>query len=295
MTNFSLDFIGIGTPKAGTTWIYECLKEHPAVCLSEIKELDFFNRIQMFWRPDLAGFSFYDKGFEWYQSHFATCPPESTKGEISPIYFFDPEAPKKIHGFNPNIKLILSLRHPVKRLFSHYLYTKEKNYYPVPATFEEVVDTQPEFIDEGLYFKHLQNWLQYFPKEQILVLIYEDLFTDPTTFIKKIYRHVGIDETFIPPSLNENVNARDSKFIHNQVAPITNVIKKIPGGSILLAVGKKIRIDQQLKNWLSGYYKKTSKKVTLDKSTNDRLMKRYETDLRQLSAYLNRDLTKEWR
>jgi hypothetical protein len=288
---FSIDFLGVGTAKAGTTWFYECLSEHPDVCVSKVKEIDFFNDLQMFWRKDLFGTSNYGKGLSWYESHFKHCAPHKKIGEVSPIYFFDPEAPKRIHEHFPHAKLIIALRNPVDRLLSHYLYTKEKRFYPVPATFEEIVTSEPAFIDQGNYFKYLERYLALFPRENILVVLMEDIRNKPEETIKKIYSHIGVDPTFIPASLKKEINARDTKYIHRVLSPTVRRFESNSFGRALLSIGRGLHLNTLSKNILGLLYKEKQKKITINPKVRARLFAMYHKDIHKLAEFLGRDLS----
>ena len=102
------DFICIGVQRAGTTWLYECLKEHPEIFVPETKELHFFN-------------DNYEKGMTFYSDFFNDA--NSTKqviGELTPNYYHDFTALERISQSLPNVKIIFILREPVARAYSHY-------------------------------------------------------------------------------------------------------------------------------------------------------------------------------
>src|SRR6056297_2233099 len=113
--NFSPDFIGIGAMKAATSWIYKCLIEHPEVCGSSKKELHFFDRPQN-----------YKKGIDYYISFFKHCPQDKAKGEYTPNYLYSPATPELISRHFPNVKIIVCLRNPAERAWSHYLFSVKK-------------------------------------------------------------------------------------------------------------------------------------------------------------------------
>ncbi len=154
---------------------------------------------------------YFDRGLNWYKMNF---PSRKQKfifnkikhkklitGEASGAYLHNPHAPKRIYQLNPNMKLILLMRNPVDRAFSHYK-RKVKN-GSEKLSFEEVIDQEQSRIDgemekmesnsnyyspiyhslsylnTGLYIKHLKNWLKYFPLKQILILENGELSHDP--------------------------------------------------------------------------------------------------------------------
>ena len=102
------DFICIGVQRAGTTWLYECLKEHPEVFVPETKELHFFN-------------DNYEKGIEFYSQYFEEADSvNQVIGELTPNYYHDIQALQRISQKLPNVKVILILREPIARAYSHY-------------------------------------------------------------------------------------------------------------------------------------------------------------------------------
>lgn len=194
-TSKKVDFIGIGVNKAATTWIFHCLKQHPEICTSTPKEVNFFNRN-------------YEKGVAWYLSHFAHCPSsQPTKGEYSPNYLHNESAPARIHEHFPETKLIVCLRNPIERILSAYYYNlargkhRFKNVEERLAKDENVLD-----LEKGLYAKHLERYLEYFPREQILILIYEDIEKDPYAFMRQIYQFLGADDSYTPSRVGEKSN-----------------------------------------------------------------------------------------
>lgn len=103
-------FIGIGVQKCATAWLYNVLAEHPQISMASPQDGD----------KDTRFFSyFYDRGFEWYERHFAK-HENKISGEYSTSYFYSLEAPERIFRYSPDIKLIVSFRHPVERAFSNH-------------------------------------------------------------------------------------------------------------------------------------------------------------------------------
>ena len=98
------DFLGVGTQKGGTTYLYELLKRHPQVFLAKPKEQHFFS---LHWQ----------RGADWYRRQFASSEESQICGEITPYYLFHPEA-RANQSLVPNVKLIVLLRDPVERALS---------------------------------------------------------------------------------------------------------------------------------------------------------------------------------
>jgi hypothetical protein len=119
------DFIIAGAPKCGTTALASFLNEHPGVCMCYIKEPRFFTKMKGDMETTITGdgprlSGTFDNGYEWYASLFKNALEGQKTGEASTVYFANADSAKLIYDHNPNMKLILMLRHPVKRLYSHY-------------------------------------------------------------------------------------------------------------------------------------------------------------------------------
>src|SRR4030042_1685397 len=122
-----VDFIGIGAPKSGSTWLCQCMSEHPDIAFAQKKrgskkELFFFN-LPNVWGENVTGrLSYYDKGFDWYINQF---PPPRTglvRGEFSVSYMADPVACERIKRVYPYVKIISILRNPVDMIYSLHSY-----------------------------------------------------------------------------------------------------------------------------------------------------------------------------
>ena len=103
------NFVGVGARKAGTTWLAECLREHPEIFMSTPKELSYFGKRYRTSRSE-----------EWYLSHFQHAGDYRAVGEYSPSYIRDPDAAKRILEDLGEVKIICALRNPVERFLSDY-------------------------------------------------------------------------------------------------------------------------------------------------------------------------------
>lgn len=186
-----IDFIGVGTGKAATTWIHQCLKEHPDVCFSEPKETYFFHKN--------------NSPTKYINSHYKHCSEKSIKGEFSNRYMYDEQALKKIHKLYPKVKILISLRDPVDRAISLYYYRKSKR--PNMPELEDIIERKSRpFLEEGLYGKYIKKVFNIFPKENVHIIFYKDIKEDPKKVVSGLYSFLNIDENFLPPSIKDRVN-----------------------------------------------------------------------------------------
>ena len=129
------NFLHLGPGKSGSTWLHEVLVLHPDVFLTEAKDLYFFSR-------------YFDRGPEWYLAHFKDATHESVVGEVCPDYLAEPMAARRIYDtLGPDVRLMVSLRDPVERAFSSYLYAAKHGL--AAPTFRQTATAKPELIDEG--------------------------------------------------------------------------------------------------------------------------------------------------
>lgn len=267
----NIGFIGIGTFRAGTTWIFECLKEHPQICGSKKKETKYF-----------ADDRIYEQGAEYYKKQFVHCVPNQIAGEFYPGYLYSKKAAERIRNLLPNVKLIACFRNPADRAYSHYLLQKSKKGFK--ESFREMLEKNGEYIEQGFYFKNLQHYLDKFPRENILLLVYEDIEKDPVKFIQSIYKFLDVDPNFIPPSANKRINFNVDQRYHSLW--LKKILSKL--------LSSKSRLFQFIMRWNT---KDKSKLNFADRSRanmpeEDRkfLQKIYAEDIKRMEELLGRSL-----
>lgn len=287
--DIKLDFVGIGVPKSGTSWIYQCLQEHPEACCSIPKELHFFNKNHGFHKPN-AKWRYRHKGWEWYKKHFKHCKQGQIIGEVDPLYIYEKQSLELIKENFPNIKVIISLRNPIERAFSFYFHLKsKKKYRGLFSSFEEALKKEPEFKEWGLYSRYVKNCYEIFPEQNILVLIYDNLKKDPLNFIQKIYGFLGIQKNFVPPCLDYKVNVGVVRM-----SPLSKVIQK--AHNFL----KRFRLGRNLWKFLKkiGFRKKYLDKLiirvksppTMKKDTRAKLENFYKKDVEKTEELVGKSL-----
>lgn len=160
-------FLGIGVPKSGTTWLYELLITHPEVYIpTRVKDIRFFNR-------------FYDLGLDWYSDFF---PPDTEAadykaiGEFTAHYLYCRECPQRITTELQRPKLILMLRNPADRAWSHYKHTARLRNYQ--GSFESFLEYEPRAIRYSLYSEHIKRYQDYVDPDQFLILLFDRVFSD---------------------------------------------------------------------------------------------------------------------
>ena len=181
------NFLVIGAPRSGTTWVEKNLREHPEVFLPKQKELHFFD-------------THYGEGMGYYEAHFEKWDGQKAIGEATPDYLHGEyskyDVPALIKKHLPEVKLIASLRNPVERAYSRFWNSKAHYERNIGMSFEEKLKDRPEFIREGMYFDQLQRYYALFPRENILVLLFDDLVENPRSFMRQIYEFIGVEPEF---------------------------------------------------------------------------------------------------
>lgn len=182
-------FLGIGAPRAGTTWLNTLLPSHPDVYTPNLRdEINFFDR-------------YYKRGLSWYETLF---PPSELAmryqaiGEISPQYLECDECPERIFKVLPESKLIVMLRHPVNRAYSQYgMFVQRWNF---KGSFEDFIAEKPRSLQRGFYSRYLKRYLRYFDRTRILALVFENTVVDIPKTKRKLADFLGISVDRFPSS-----------------------------------------------------------------------------------------------
>jgi sulfotransferase family protein len=170
------DFIAVGPPRTGTTWLYRALGGHVGLP-RDTKETDFFS-------------DHYAKGIDWYLEFFRDCAPELPMGEISPNYFAAPHAPERIAKHLPRCRIICTLRDPVDRLYSFYRLMRHNGW--TRATMAELVESVTPATEGSRYAHYLSRWREQFGPAGVLIALYDDLESAPQQFLDTICSFIGI-------------------------------------------------------------------------------------------------------
>ncbi|MFW6016652.1 MAG: sulfotransferase domain-containing protein [bacterium] len=256
------DFIIIGVQKAGTSTLFEYLKLHPDLKVATTKEVHYYDEK-------------YRRGKFYYKSFFPLKNNKNLTGESSPFYFFHPRVPKRIFKDNPNVRLIVLLRNPVERAFSHYQHNLRKNREPIES-FSEAIKNEEIRIEEdrklccgnrshscyeykhfsylqrGKYSEQIEKWLHFFDINQFLFLKSEDFFEYPKSQLQRCYEFLGIRNIF--PKEIKVYNA--GKYSHK---PSDETIKSLipylqeENKKLSELIGKEFRWDNIFKKDINDY------------------------------------------
>lgn len=197
-------FLIIGAQKSGTTAFYGLLRQHPQI-VNKPGEVHFFD------------FNFH-KGEKWYKAQFPKWEhSDAIRGDKSPYYLFHPLVPQRAYSLLPHAKLIILLRNPIDRAYSHYW----MNFRAKRETlsFEDAIHAEPErlagsvkeiirtgitqtspnhlnfsYLSRGIYVDQLKNWMNYYNQDQILVISFDDFLQNPEEQIKKTLKFLELPD-----------------------------------------------------------------------------------------------------
>jgi len=198
-TDPMVDFIFCGPGKTASTWIYQCLREHPDITVPKTDSVGYFDNK-------------YYRGTEWYETHFPKGSKPSTVGEFSQGYISHPRAAHRIAKEVPDVDLFFCIRNPIRRAFSHWWHGYGKGYHDYE--FDQVLENHANYrmwAEPGFYAHHLERFDEIFDEDQIHLLFFDDLKESNMEFIKEIFRILSVDETFVPSLVGSTSNEAASQ------------------------------------------------------------------------------------
>jgi hypothetical protein len=202
------NFLIIGGMKSGTTSLYHYLRDHPQVFMPKFKALEFF-----------AGGPHWDRGIDWYRKQFAAAPPDAVAlGEASNVYTKYPrypDVPERIAAYIPDARFLYVIRDPIERIRSHYqtrvIEGRER------APFEQAVIENPIYLDYSRYALQIEQYLEHFAREQLLVIRTEDLRGARRTTMKGVYEFLGVDPGWVSAELDREFHRSTDRPVRSLV------------------------------------------------------------------------------
>lgn len=194
-------FVGIGGHKCGSTWLSECMREHPEVFVSDPKEIGYYT-------------AYNHRGIDWYMKHFKESVGYKAVGEFSSTYLYGDAIADMIYNDLGKVKIVCAVRPPRERFISHLKQLIRKGLVEeedLPKNDEALegsnfMTNNPRLLNYGLYFKCLGEFLRVFGRENVLILNQNDFLTHPDLIIKKLYGFLSVDTDFQPSILNKKVS-----------------------------------------------------------------------------------------
>lgn len=200
-------FLHAGAAKCASTWLWRCLKEHPQIYVPDA--------------PDNVNFFtvHYHRGLEWYErTYFGDYAGEPALGEFSNSYMCYRPALERIARDLPDVRLTLTLRNPVERYFLSWahVHLKKGKYGFDPdkgigIPIEKVLHHHGhayfrQWIEPGFYARHLDTIYELFPRDNVLVTLYEDLAAGNADYLRRYFQFLGVDADAEISLVDEEVN-----------------------------------------------------------------------------------------
>lgn len=299
MNKGTVDFFVIGVARGGTTSLYNYLQQHPDIFLPKVKECNFFSNVEsldkeVYLDPE-EGKEYHMKIIQTtdvYNQLFSKAKNGQLKGEVSPSYMWDKGSAKRIYDHNKKAKLIVSLRNPVDRAYSHYLMHYHTGYEKAQS-FEEALKAPRKtiwgggnmYLEMGLYYPQLKAYYDLFDKHNILVMVSEDWTRNNGKALDEVYEFLGI-KAFSDYNTEEVYNV--SKQLKNKGLlnflrsdKIKRSLKKV------LPEKTKEKIKEQL------FYKEAEKQQ-LDNNLYNSLKEYYKEDIKKTEALIEINLSQKW-
>ena len=290
-------FLLIGAARAGTTAIYSYLRQCPDIFMPRLKEPNFF----AFEGQTLAcrgpGADYINNSvtrLAEYRDLFATSPPGAVLGEASPLYLFADQAAARIRHHAPEARLVVVLRNPVDQAFSHFMYATKQRIEPL-TDFVAALAAEDQRMADGWqplfgysrfprYAEQLARYLALFPRDQILIRLYEEFERDPATLMQDILGHIGVTSGFRPDmAVKHNAGGVPKNRIFQDFLMKSNPVTRAIG----LVVPQETRL--RIRDRLAGFNLKRDE--TMPPEARAILLNRLGDQIKALQPMIDRDLS----
>lgn len=277
------NFFIVGAPKAGTSSLYHYLDEHPEIFMCPEKEPNFFSYQEikaqnLYYRKKNIG------SLRKYLDLFKGVDNEKAIGEASVSYLFYQEVPKKIKKAVPDAKIIIILRNPIKRAFSHYLMDLRLGY--TGLSFEDIIfnkEKHPlhyqQYLELGLYSIQVQRYLDTFEEKNLKIVMFEEFIKDQNNMMASLFKFLNVDSRYSPQFLIK---------YNPSVVPKNDYIRLFYARTTLRRIMKFVLPKSILSRAARFSFK--SELPSLDKDSENFLRSFYIKDIQKLENILMRDL-----
>lgn len=283
-----VDFFIVGAAKAGTTSLYSYLNKHPEIEMSTIKEPDYFSnefieKQSLYYKKESI------KSLNKYHSLYSDTK-NLIRGEASVSYLFYEKVPKKIFKYNSRSKVIIMLRNPSDRAYSHYLMDKRLGF--VRESFENIVHKKSthknsalfyqQYIELGQYSFQIKNYFDVFSKKNILIIDYDNFIYNSSEVLNKVCVFLNV----------ENRSFSNTNKVYNKYTNPSNKLVKILYTFRFLREFIGNFFSESLKIKIQALFFTDEKKPTLNSEIQIFLKEYYKVELERLSKLLNQNYSK---
>jgi len=269
----------IGPQKSATTWLYECLKEHEQVLVPPTDAVHYF---------DIN----YARGPQWYEQQFSGNNDADVRIDMTPSYIRPEFVANRIRNYDPDCQIIVCLRNPLERAFSHYWHEKKKKRFDYK--FKEVLNNYDLFsawVEPGMYYQRLRPFWDEFGEERVLCQWFDELNRDPVGFFKEAAEFMGLNTDVQPKTIGRRINvatAAQSQTRRNVREAAGKVLESLHlKDAVRETVGK-------VKNTVGHSWGYQETLAQVPRSVREDMWSIFEPDVQKLEAALAVDLS-EWR
>ena len=217
-------FVVIGAMKSGTTSLHEYLRTHPTVFMPAVKETHFFDATQGNWHRGLA----------WYESQFGWASPGDVVGEASPGYTRHPAIPGvagRLASVLPGARLVYLVRHPIDRMRSQY--QQNVLYEGEPQSIDDALLGNPHYLDCSRYAMQLDQYLEHFPEDHILVVTSEDLKGRRIDTLRRVFEFIEVNPSWVPPNIEAEAHRSTDTRARSGIGRLA---RRLPAGRVISSV-----------------------------------------------------------
>lgn len=283
------NFFIVGAPKSGTTSLYEYFKQNPDIFMSPTKEPHYFSLITV---PRNHPWLVPVRDREKYLKLFNKVKNEKIIGEASATYLADPKAPELIHKVSPDARILISLRNPVERAFSHYLMLKssgltnlsfrEEIKVGLPKEIHDYSKPYNETLLMGLYADSIKRYMKIFGSSKVKIIFLEEWSNDRLNSINEILRFLKV---------NSKISENNEKKHNPYYKPKGNLSKFIVKSGGPVSKISHYFIPKQGRDFLRDrVFMKKEPKPKLESQDVDFLVEFYRNDVLLLENVLKRKL-----
>jgi hypothetical protein len=290
--NILPNFLIVGAAKAGTTSLYEYLRQHPDIFMPEWKELSFFI-------GDPYGPLHKVKRPQYYDKVFAQVKNQTAVGEASTSYLYDEAAPGIIKEKLGSIKILIILRDPVAMSYSLYNHQVRREGETIES-FEAALDAEvrrkndPDFkkncygwhanyyyYQRGLYFQQVRRYIDTFGKDNVKIILFDELADDPVREVQQVFRFLGVDDTFVPVIK-----------VHNPAGGILNIPRFWEDTGLFLKTFQFVFSKNLIKK-IPHLVRNVNRKplLPINPLTEKKMRENYDDDIRRLEQLTGKDLS----
>jgi sulfotransferase family protein len=284
------NFFIVGAAKSGTTSAYAYLQQHPQVFFPRVKEPHYFSQVKPTREHRFSVEAITNRSA--YLRLFKGAHGSAIVGDASPSYLWDPHAAGRISCSVPDARILILLRDPVERAYSHYLmdFREGMQHQPFYKALQRDIAREHKgwgisylYYELGLYAGQVRRYLELFRPERVRIMLFDELRHEPKRAMRKLAAFLGID-----PDPLEGV---DTSRVHNRYAePRADWMRRLAGAKFARMVGQ-TAVPRPIGRFIFEHlFLRPSRKPPIDPRARDLLCSLYHDDLVELEGMLNRPM-----